>query len=118
MFLRNVLGNICVKNQLIRQGGGNYKKIKMEYDEKIELEFKKVKVDKNNIEIYISDKFVDEPSNENSCISVLINKELNVAHIQGISGSTLYNCFANPEFILKKPGSFYLKMTIKMLKKY
>ena len=117
-FISQVVSNICCRNGFKSQIGGNYKSFKIEYDNKIEIEFKKVQIDKKHIDIFISDKFVDEPTNENSCIVININKENKEAYIQGISGSSLYNCFANPDFILKNPGSFYLKMTIKMLQKY
>jgi len=94
-------------------GGLNQEKIfKIEYDGKIELEFKKINKGDGNYEIYLSNNFDD-----NSCITIQINKKDKVASIHNISKEKL-SCFNHTDFLLKKPSNFYVEMSIKLLKKY
>jgi hypothetical protein len=102
------------KNIFKQIGGLNQEKtFKIEYDGKIELEFKKInKISDNDFEIYLSNNFDD-----NSCITIQINKKNKVASIHNISKEKL-SCFNHADFLLKKPSSFYVEMSIKLLKKY
>ena len=97
-------------------GGG--KKYKINYKREFELIFDEI-LDENDIRtILLSNNLEETKRKDNSCIAIELNIKEKEAHIFGVSSSSLYNCFADPEFILKKAGSFYLKMGIKMLKKY
>jgi len=99
------------KNDFIQEGGVSDKIFKIEYDKKIELEFKKINKNSEEIEIYISNNIDDR-----SCLTIQINKKLQIASIHAISKEN--NCFFNGDFLLKNPGSFYLEMSLKFLKKY
>lgn len=114
-FVKNFLmneyklnGNIFLQNG----NGENDKTFKIEYAGKIELEYKKVTRSNDEFDIYLSDEI-----EENSCITVQIDKKLKLASIHGISVEKK-NCFNHADFLLKRPGSFYLEMTLKLLKKY
>lgn len=116
--MKKIISYLCYKNKVNYQLGGNIKTIKMFYENEIPLEFKMIYTNNNNLEIYISNETSEErllPNN--SCLSLQIDKKLKIAHLEGISTDTL-ECFGNADFILRSPGSFYLNMTIKMLKKY
>ena len=115
-FHKQVIRNFTYKNGI--QVGGVIKEIKIEYNKKIELTFKMIENNKG-LEIYLSNEIEENKLTENnSCIFIQINKNTKTAHIFGVSSSSLHNCFSDPEFILKKPGNFYLDMSIKMLRKY
>jgi hypothetical protein len=96
----------------IQKGGNNEKIIKISYDKSIELDFKKITKDNDEIEIYLTNDIGDQ-----TCISVQINKKLGVGTVHGISKETP-GCFNHADFILKHPGSFYMEMILKLLKKY
>jgi hypothetical protein len=106
-----------------KEDDGEYKIMKIEYDGKIELEYKLVTNDKE-IDLFISNEFKPNkliPSEgallKNSCLTIKIDKKKNTAHIEGIS-TDMFSCFSHPEFSLINEGKFYLIMTIKFLKKY
>lgn len=125
-FLKSVRAYIYFKHlnysrkrfNIFYGGGENKPKIfKIQYNDKIELEFKKVNTD-DGLEIYISNEFdKNKLMPETSCLSIKINKKSKEAYIEGISSEN-FSCFSNTYFKLKKEASFYLMMTIKMLKKY
>jgi len=100
------------KNIFIQKGGNPDKIYNIEYDKKIELIFKQITKSPDEIEIYLSNEFDD-----NNCITIQINKKLKVASIHGISKEK-NSCFNHADFILKNSGSFYLEMSLKLLKKY
>ena len=101
------------KSIFLQKGGQDKEKtFKIEYDGKIELEFKRINRGDNEFEIYLSNDFDDS-----SCITIQINKKTKVASIHNISKEKNY-CFNHADFILKHQGTFYLKMAIKLLKKY
>ena len=97
------------------KGGG--KKYVIEYRKNFKLEFTETFDDNNEKIILLSNNLEKVTTKDNSCLVIELNKS-KTAHIFGVSSSSLYNCFADPEFILKKPGNFYLDMSIKMLRKY
>ena len=96
----------------IQDGGTPEKTFKIEYDGHIYLEFKKITKSPDEIEIYLSNEFEND-----NCITISINPKLRIGSVQTITAEK-GSCFHNPDFILKKPGSFYLEMTLKLLKKY
>ena len=101
------------KSIFLQKGGQDKEKtFKIEYDGKIELEFKRINRGDNEFEIYLSNDFDDS-----SCITIQINKKTKVASIHNISKEK-NDCFNHADFILKHQGTFYLKMAIKLLKKY
>ena len=99
------------RNSYIQNGGSSEKTYTIEYNDKIELVYKKISKSDNDIDVYLSNDFND------NCITVQINKKLRVGSIHSIS-NTEKSCFNSNDFILKNQGSFYLAMTIKLLKKY
>ena len=99
------------RDSYIQDGGSSEKKYTIEYNDKIELVYKKISKSDNNIDIYLSNDFND------NCITVQINKKLRIGSIHSIS-NTEKSCFNSNDFILKHQGEFYLDMTIKLLKKY
>jgi len=111
-FAKNFLAYEYKLDKKIFMKGGSDKKYIIEYDKKIELIFKKVNKGPDEFEIYLSNDIDD-----NSCISIQIDKKTQVASIHGISKEKV-SCFNHADFILKKPSNFYLEMSIKLLKKY
>jgi len=114
-FVKNFLAQeYRLDKSIFKQIGGlnQEKTFKIEYDGKIELEFKKINKGDGNYEIYLSNNFDD-----NSCITIQINKKNKVASIHNISKEKL-SCFNHADFLLKNPSSFYVEMSIKLLKKY
>jgi hypothetical protein len=90
--------------------------IKIEYQGEIFLEFKKIKIDKDNIEIFLSNETESNKLvSETSCITIQINKIEKTANLLDINKNI---CFEHEFFELKKIGTFYLILTLKMLKKY
>ncbi|ADO67059.1 hypothetical protein crov026 [Cafeteria roenbergensis virus] len=125
-MFKSVISSIFIKhnnnyNYHIKHlyGGTNnkVKTLKLEYDGKIELEYKIVSNDKE-IDVFISNYFdIDKLIPDNSCLSIKISKIKHEAHIEGIS-TDKFSCFKDTTFQLKNQGKFYVTMTIKMLKKY
>lgn len=114
-FVKNFLAQeYRLDKSIFKQTGGlnQEKTFKIEYDGKIELEFKKINKGDSNYEIYLSNNFDD-----NSCITIQINKKDKLASIHNISKEKL-SCFNHADFLLKKPSNFYVEMSIKLLKKY
>lgn len=100
-----------------RMLGGSEKYI-VSYKHEFVLTFNKA-IDENETNlILLSNNLEEDINRDNSCIVIELYKNDKVAHLYGMSSSSIHNCFSDPEFILKKPSSFYLNMTIKMLKKY
>lgn len=103
------------KNKLL---GGN-KKITIKADT-IELNYLYIYQDNDEF-IYLSD-IKNTTNQENNCIIISItnNKSKNnkTAEIINLTSDENTKCYNDDEFIIKNPGSFYLKMTIKMLIKY
>jgi len=104
-----------LNKQFIGNGKNEIKKIIIEYNKSIPLEFKLIE-ENNMINIYISN-FLDYDNIEKSCLTIKISKRYKIASIEGISSEN-FTCFSNSVFVLKNEASFYLMMTIKMLKKY
>ena len=95
------------KNIKINQkGGGN---LIIEYKGE-NINFKKYKDDKNNIEIYL--RTLDKKDN---CIFITIDNNSKLAYINTIN-SSLGNCINSK--IIDNKGSEYIKLSIKLLKKY
>lgn len=109
------------EKKLVYQFGGGTKQLKLEYIEKetgeklFSIKFVLI-YDNEGTQIYMSNEVNEKKfSNENSCVVISIDK--NTAYIENLS-SDLVKCIELEDFNIKNVGSFYLKMTIKMLKKY
>ena len=94
-------------NNYFNQIGGNYKKLKLNYNNHKYI-FEESSIDKDH---YILSSY----DNIHDCIIVIINKEKKVAEIHGIGN---YKNCVNVELSNTSVGSHLLKLTIKMLQKY
>jgi len=113
-------------NRTLFQYGGDYdKKLKLTYIEKESKDklfditfYRRYNDEKNMIEIYLSDEIDNEKIDKQFCIFIQIIKKLKIAHIHTLQTINDVCSVIIPEFDIRHKGSFYLKMTIKMLKKY
>ena len=115
--------NYNLFSKYYQRGGEKDKTLNLVYLEKdtkeelFRIEFNTI-YDKYGIQIYLSNNNQSlDLEDMNKCIVISIDKENKVGHIDNIS-SDLGECIHLEDFEIKNKGSFYLKMVVKMLKKY
>lgn len=101
---------------LLKGGSENNKQLILKYRD-IDLYFDK-KYDDGKKYILLSNLIKnDDNFKDNSCVIIEIDKDNKMAIIEAISADK-FDCFYDVDFNLKNKGSFYLKISIKMLEKY
>ncbi|ADO67057.1 hypothetical protein crov024 [Cafeteria roenbergensis virus] len=75
-FIRKVKNYICNQNRILLQfGGKQLKTFEIEYNKKINLKFKMIETNKDELEIFISNEIdVDKITTSSSCLTI-INKK-------------------------------------------
>ena len=106
-------GKYYLNNKYILKGGGKEYKIKLSNIADIEIKFKEV-YDDNKRKILLNNK---KYKDYNKCIVIIIHDKEQLAEISSLEVKE-YKCIDLEDFGLKTTGCFYLKVAIKMLKKY